>query len=70
MNTTARRMALVTAILGAAGAAGESNTIRLGTEGVHSTTLLSGRVGIGTETPTQARLVVSGFGDSQIFRPA
>ena len=50
--------------IGAAGAAGETGTIRLGTEGVQTTTLLVGHVGIGTETPAQAKLVVSGTGDA------
>lgn len=55
--------------IGAAGAAGEANTIRLGTEGVQANTLLVGHVGIGTETPTQARLVVSGIGDNHVVGP-
>jgi hypothetical protein len=37
-----------------------SNKIWLGTEGTHAQTILAGNVGIGTETPTKAKLEVNG----------
>jgi hypothetical protein len=48
--------------IGHAGAAKESGVIRIGTPDTHKTTLLVGNVGIGTSTPTQAKLVVEGGG--------
>jgi Chaperone of endosialidase len=48
--------------IAADGVAGESGTIRIGTPGTHTTTLLSGSVGIGTTTaPTKAFLEVDSF---------
>ena len=44
--------------IGNLGVAGESNTIRIGDPGTHTTTVLSGNVGIGTTTPGVALDVV------------
>jgi hypothetical protein len=41
--------------------AGESNTIRIGEPGIHTTTVLSGNVGIGTTNPTRAKVEINGF---------
>jgi len=45
--------------IGHVGVAGESNTIRLGDPAVHTSTLLAGKVGVGTTSPG-AKLDVSG----------
>ena len=47
--------------IGNLGVAGESNTIRIGDPNTHTTTVLSGTIGIGTTNPTRAKVEINGF---------
>ncbi|MBK8036912.1 MAG: hypothetical protein IPK22_07210 [Verrucomicrobiaceae bacterium] len=46
--------------IGNLGVTGDSGIIRIGTDGTHQRTILVGNVGIGTNSPTQAKLEVNG----------